>query len=46
MTDAHEYAIAGSYDEFLEWRREAVPARRRVIFLDRPERAVGQPSRW
>ena len=43
-TEPFEYAIAGSYLAFLEWRREDVPARKRVRFLAEPENARGQPK--
>lgn len=33
-----EYAVAGSYSEFMAWRREDLEARQRVIYLT-PERA-------
>jgi hypothetical protein len=37
-----EYAIAGSYSEFLRWRSEDPKARARVTFLATAERAEGR----
>ena len=40
--DRPQYAISGTYAEFLAWCNEEPRTRRRVTFLDRPERAVGR----
>ena len=38
-----EYAIAGTYAEFVAWCNEEPRTRRRVTLLDMPERARGKP---
>ena len=43
MTDDRpQYAIAGTYAEFLAWCNEDPKTRRRVTLLDMPERAKGR----
>ena len=42
MLGKPEYAIAGSYTEFMRWRSEDVKARGGVIFLNTPELCEGR----
>ena len=45
MAERAEYAIAGSYREFMEWRAQDPARRKRVIFLGTAERAE-QLATW